>query len=105
MGIEGKRRSVTLAKIGEDQTEILPSRTVPNTNLACEGFLLRGLLYALTRAGKHTTVTDPADAVPFYPAGRELRPSMRAAKSHAVDRSRLAAVECEAFAHDLDWFS
>lgn len=105
MGIEGKRRGVTLAKIGENQTEILPSRTVPDANLACERFLLRGLLRALTRAVKQPTVIDAADAIAFYPAGGELRASVRAAKSHDVGRSRLAAVECETFAHDLDWFS
>ena len=105
MGIARERRSVTFAKISEDQTEMLSSRTVPNTNLTCEGFLFRRLLCSLTRAVKQPTMIDAADAVAFHPTGGELRPPVRAAKSHDVGGSSLTAVERKTLAHDLDWFS
>jgi hypothetical protein len=103
--MERERRSVTFAKISEDQTEMLSSRTVPDTNLTCEGFLFRRLLCALTRAVKQPTMIDAADAVTFHPTSGELCPPVRAAKSHDVRRAGLTTVECETFAHDLDWFS
>src|SRR6266536_2343358 len=105
MGIERKRRSVAFAKISEDQAKILPSRTVPYANLACEGFLLGGLLCALTGTVKQPTVIHAADAVAFDPAGGELRAAMRAAKSDDMRGSGLATVERKTLAHDLDRFS
>jgi hypothetical protein len=105
MGIERKRRSVAIAKISEYQAQIFPSGITIYANLASERFLLRGLLCALTRPVEQPSVIYAADAVAFDPTSGELRPSMRAAKSHNVGRSGLATIESEALAHDLDGFS
>src|SRR4029450_3853950 len=105
MGIERKRRSVAFAKKSEHRAKIRASRTVPYANLACEGFLLCGLLCALTGTVKQPTVIHAADAVAFHPAGGELRAAMRAAKSDDMRGSGLATVERKTLAHDLDRFS
>ena len=105
MRIARERGCVAFAKVSEYQAKVLPSRTIPYTNLTCERFLLRGLLRALTGAVKQPTVIHAADAVAFDPACRELRASMRAAKSYDMGRSALATVERKTLAHDLDRFS
>ncbi len=53
MRIARKRRRLALAEVGEDQTEVFPSRTASYADLCRERFFFRGLLDALTGGIEH----------------------------------------------------
>ena len=94
----------TVAKISEDQTEIFPRRAAWNPDFLRERFFLGRLLDALAGFIENPTMINAADAVPFDPAGRELRSPVGTAEPDHVRRAALAAIESEALAHDLNRF-
>jgi hypothetical protein len=102
IGKTRQERSVALAEVDENQTQIFFGRTTADSNLFGKRFLLRRLLDTLSRSGEFPAVKTAADGVAFDPTARERRLAMRTAKIDDVRRAAFAAIESELLAHDPD---
>src|SRR5205814_25461 len=91
-----------VAEVGEDQAEVLLAGKAPDRHLLGEAGVLGGLLDALAGGIVLPAVVEAANAVPFHPAGAELRPPVRAAEVQEMWAAVLATIQREVLVDDAD---
>ena len=104
IGEAGQRGRLPLAKVGEDEPQVVLHRVAADLHLGGEGVGLARLLHALAGGVVLPAVVAAPERVALHPAGRQLGPPVRAPEGDQVRVALLSPVEGELLAHHLDGY-